>query len=45
MILRTRNEVIEIASDFDLSLPGNILIIKHRLRLTSRDFELQDFTK
>jgi hypothetical protein len=45
MILRTRNEVIEIDSGFDLSLPVNILIIKHRLRLTSRDFELQDFTK
>jgi len=45
MILRTRYEVIEIDSDYDLSIPGNILILKQRLRLTDSDFELQDLTK
>jgi hypothetical protein len=43
MILRTSNEVIEIYTDYDLSQPINVLIIKKRLRLESIDFETSNF--
>lgn len=43
MILRTKNEVIEINSNYDLLQANNIKIIKNRLRLTSIDFESLSF--